>query len=57
MKANSLLVKCILFVVGTCAGGLLTGCQSTFNNPNDWAFRKGASPEHVPLQVSKKVYR
>lgn len=35
----------------------LASCSNPLHNENDWAMRKGASPAHVPMEVSKKVYR
>lgn len=57
MKRESISKKHLVLALAICAVGILSSCKSTLHNPNDWAFRKGASPEHVPLQVSKKVYR
>lgn len=35
----------------------LTACSNPLHNENDWAFKKGASTDYIPLQVSRKHYR
>jgi hypothetical protein len=57
MKVRQYFLKISLAALAAMSLSLLTSCKGTLNNENDWAFRKGSSPEYVPLQVSKKVYR
>lgn len=50
-STHTLRILAAVAMLGIALG--LASCQ----NENDWAMNKGASPEYVPLAVSKKVYR
>lgn len=47
-------LRLLLVVTLTLTG--LVSCSNPFHNENDWAFNKSASPDHVPREVSRKVY-
>lgn len=52
MKTNQIIrVVSIALLLGLMVG--ITGCSNLLHNENDWAFKKGASPVFIPLEVSR----